>query len=63
MKVLQCDMTRNNAEAFWKPSIPHTVPSPTLCNSFLMDSVLRKQSILGLASFLGHLVSPAPVLH
>jgi hypothetical protein len=37
MKGLLYDMLESNAEAFWRPSTQHTIPSPILCNFSLIN--------------------------
>jgi hypothetical protein len=49
MKEQLCDMPENNAEASWTPLTQCTTPSPILYSFSLINSKLRRQSILGLA--------------
>ena len=63
MKEQLYDMLESNAEASWRPSIQHTVPSPILCNFSLKGWVLQRWSILVLAFLPGPLVSLIQVLH
>jgi hypothetical protein len=37
MKVQLYDRLENNVEAFWRPLVHHTVPSPILCNFALIN--------------------------
>jgi hypothetical protein len=55
MKVQLCDEIENSAEAFWRPSIQHIVPSPIMCSSSSMGLRPLRQSKLVLVSSSGPL--------